>query len=398
MKICIIAGGLYSFTTGIEVYVRRVLKVLAEHGHQVLVITTEPEISLKLSLSEKEGIRIYSLFTLNSYRRAEGSQASRVIRPLWFGGDIWNFYSHRMVRYILKKEKPDIVHIHNARGVSLSVFSAVKRLDLPLVFSAKDYSLICPRYSLLKGSGVICTSPRLICRATNRVKKLLVDNKPDMVTATSQFVIDKLRENGLFLNTKSTRLFNAISLDDAGLAKKSYDTINILYSGQVTRIKGIHILINAFKQLKHKHIMLHIAGRGNYVEKLKEMAGSDSRIVFHGFKQWDELRALYKKANFTVVPSIWYEPFGNIIIESYKYGTPVVASRIGGIPEIVEDSYNGLLFEAGNVNQLRKIMESLIENPTELERLSRGAFESVKGFDINNRILEIEEMYQQVIG
>lgn len=397
MKICLIAGCLYSFTTGIEVQVRRALLALVQRGHDVLVITTVPNISIKPHFGEIEGTKVYSFFTLNSYKRSEGSRIAGLMRPLWHGGDIWNFYSHRVVRRILKQESPDVVHIHNPRGLSLSVFSAVKSLGLPLVFTAHDYSLICPRYSLLKGSGEICQGPLPVCRAVNRVKKLMVDNKPDMVTAPSQFVINKINENGLFNNTKCVRLFNAISLDDACLTKKNYETIDILYSGQLTRVKGVHILIDAFKQIKHKNIRLHIVGRGNYAEELKGIARGDSRIIFHGFMQWEELEGLCKKASVTVVPSIWYEPFGLIIIESFKYGTPVIGSNIGGIPEIVDDGYNGLTFEAGNVNQLKDMLEHLVASPLELERLGQGAFESAKRFDINNYIAKLEELYEQVL-
>ncbi len=397
MKICIMAGYLYSFVTGIEIQVRRTLQALIQQGHQVSVITTVPDIAIKPYVREIEGARVYSFFTLNNYKRAEGNRIAWLMRPLWHGGDTWNSYSYMMVRRILKKESPDIVHIHNARGLSLSAFSAVKSVGLPLVFTAHDYSLVCPRYSLLKGSGEVCQSPRPICRAVNRVKKLIVDNKPDIVTAPSQFVINKLRENDLFNNTRSVRLFNAVSLDDACLAEKNYQTIDILYSGQLTRAKGTHILIDAFKQIEHKNARLHIVGRGNYAERLKEIAGGDSRITFHGFMPWEELKELYKKASVTVVPSIWYEAFGLIIIESFKHGTPVIGSDIGGIPEIIEDGHNGFTFEAGNVNQLRNLLERGIRNQSELERLGRGAFESVKKFDINKQVTQLEGLYEQVV-
>lgn len=397
MKICLTSGYLYSVEGGNEIQVRRASKALAQRGHDVLVITTVPNISIKPHFGEIEGTKVYSFFSLNNWQRFEGGRIAKLMWPLWHGGDIWNFYSHRVVRRILKQESPDIVHIHNPRGLSLSVFSAVKSLGLPLVFTAHDYSLICPRYSLLKGSGEICQGPLPVCRAVNKVKKLLVDNKPDVVTAPSQFVIDKLRENGLFNKARSVRLFNAISLDDACLTKKNYETIDILYSGQLTRVKGVHVLIDAFRQIDHQNIRLHIVGRGNYAEELKGIARGDSRIIFHGFMQWEELEGLCKKASVTVVPSIWYEPFGLIIIESFKYGTPVIASNIGGIPEIVEDGYDGLLFEAGNVKQLKDTLESLIENPLELERLRQGAFESAKRFDINSYVSQLEELYEQVL-
>lgn len=398
MNICLIVGSLLSFTTGIEIQVKRAGEALIKRGHRVSVITTVANTSEKPYIKELEGASIYQFSTLNSYRRSDRGELAWLMRPLWFGGDVWNFRASRMVKHILEKEKPDVVHIHNARGLSLSIFGMVKDMGFPLVFTAHDYSLICPRYSLLRGSGETCPRPRLVCRVVNGLKGLLVDNKPDLVTAPSQFVIDKLKENGLFKRTRTMKLPNAISLDDACLYEKRYDTVDILYSGQLSRAKGVHVLIDAFKRIEHKNVRLHIAGRGRYAEQLEKAARGDARITFHGFMEWDKLKELYQKASVTVVPSLWYEPFGLILIESFKYGTPIVASSTGGISEIVEHGHNGFLFEAGNVNQLKETLESLIENPEELRRLSLGAFESVKRFDINTHVIQLEELYQQVIN
>ena len=114
-------------------------------------------------------------------------------------------------------------------------------------------------------------------------------------------------------------------------------------------------------------------------------------------KPWEKLTGLYQKASVTVVPSVFYEPLGFVIMESFRSGTPVVASNIGGIPELVEDSYNGRLFEAGNVVELKNILQTLLQNPAELKRLSEGAFATAKEYDINNHILKLEELYGQLI-
>ena len=397
MKVCIIAGCINTFTTGIEIQVRRTLKALVQRGHDVSLITTLPDFATEVSKGEMDGARVYSFFTVNSYKRREGNPIAKVMTPLWHGSDIWNPHSYQVIKGILRRESPDIVHIHNIRGFSLSAFGAVKKLGLPLIFTAHDYSMVCFRYSLLKGSGRVCTEPRAICRAGNKLKKTLIDNKPDTVTAPSQFVIDRLNENGLFNNTRCVRVFNAISLDDAVLTRKDYNTIDIMFSGQLTRVKGAHILIDAFRQIEDKNARLHILGRGNYAEELKRIARDDSRIIFHGFMEWEELREFYKKANITVVPSIWYEPFGLIIIESFMYGTPVIGSNIGGIPEIIEDGKSGFTFEAGNVNQLKNLLERVIRSPEELERLSRGAFKAVKKFDIDRQVAQLEGVYEQAV-
>lgn len=110
----------------------------------------------------------------------------------------------------------------------------------------------------------------------------------------------------------------------------------------------------------------------------------------------EELITLYRKANVSVVPSIWYDNSPMVIYESLTNGTPVIGSSMGGIPELIEEGYNGFLFETGNVEELKGILENLIEHPSELKRLEEGAFESVKKYDMDEHVRKLEELYKSV--
>jgi len=400
VKVCFISARLYfpPISVGIETLVTLVSQHLMQQGHEVLQITTTPDRSRGLSSEEINGARVYSFYPLNIYERSTYKRPM-VARLIYHGIDLlWNPQPYTMIRRILAQEKPNIVHVHNWRGFSSSLPDAVKSLGLPLVLTAHDYFMVCPKANLIRSSGRICLNQPPVCRLYKAARKLAIGNKPDVVTTPSQFVIDKLREHGLLRDTKAVSLPNAIGLEDSHYSEKNYDAVNILYVGPLVMHKGVHILIDAFKQLNHKNINLHIVGGGLDAEKFKRMAGTDSRIVFHGFVPEEELVLLYKKAHIMVVPSIWYETFGRIIIESFKYGTPVVASNIGGIPEIIENGSNGLLFEPGNIGELKDTLAGLIENPSELRRLSEGAFQSVKKYDINEYIVKLQEIYKQLRG
>ena len=371
---------------------------MIEHKHEVLIITTSPQKLLNPSVKEIEGAKVYTFYPLNIYERSESNKKPVLIKPLWHGIDLlWNPHSYRVIRHILQKERPDVVHIHTFKGLSPSVFSAVRSLNLPLVFTAHEYSLICPRVGLITRSGGVCANPPILCRVYKIIKNSTIDNKPDIVITHSQFVIDKLREQGLFRNTKTVVLPPPIELYNEGI-KKDYETIDILYVGQIGKFKGVHTLITAFKQLKHNNTRLHIVGEGRDVEEFKRMAIDDSRVIFHGFVSGEGLAELYKKANITVVPSIFYEPLGLVIIESFTYGTPVVASNIGGIPELIETGYNGFLFQAGDVAELKEILGSLLDNPSQLEKLSAGALESATKYDAGQYIKKLEGVYESALA
>ena len=394
MKICFMSNLYPPFVIGgAETSVRRDAEGLVKRGHEVFVVTTSP--NGKTPIEETDGVKVYRINPLNLYAMYNHQNQPEILKPIWHVVDLWNPHSYVLVKNILKKEMPDIVHINNFKGLSLSVFSAAKRLNLPLVFTAHDYSLICPRANLLNGSGEICTAPSRLCKAYVKIQKYMVDNKPDLVTAPSQFVFDKLKSSGLFEGVKMTKLPLGIDLSDEKV-KKSYDIIGILYVGDLSKHKGVHILINAFKRLESKNIELHIIGKGKDEGEFKKIAGSDRRIIFHGFKTGEELMNFYKKANVVVTPSLCYDNSPMVIYESLMNGTPVIGSRIGGIPELVEDGYNGFLFEAGNVDELIVILVNLIKNPSGLQKLSSGAFESVKKYSMDEHIKKLEKIYHEI--
>ena len=397
MKICFISN-LYPppILGGAETSVRRAAEGLVKRGHEVFVITTSP--NGKTSIDELDGVKVYRINPLNLYAMYNHQNQPEILKPIWHVIDLWNPHSYLVVKNILKKEMPDVVHINNFKELSLSVFSAAKRLNLPLIFTAHDYSLICPRANLLNGSGEICITPSRLCRLYNKIQKYLVDNKPDVVTAPSQFVIDKLKGAGLFKDVKKIKLPLGIGLNNKK-AEERYDITDtdILYVGSLSRHKGVHTLINAFKRLEYENIRLHVVGKGKDENEFKRIAGSDQRIIFHGFVPDDELINLYQKANITVVPSIWYDNSPMVIYESLMNGTPVIGSRIGGIPELIEEGYNGFLFEARDEDELKAILENLVENPDELKRLGEGAFESVKKYDMDKHIKKLEKLYKDLL-
>lgn len=395
-QICFISNLYPPFIIGgAEISVGRVAEGLVKRGHDVSVITTSP--NGKSSIEDIKRVKIYQINPLNFYVMYKHQNQPEILKPIWHGIDLWNPHSFIVVKKILKKEMPDVAHINNFKGLSLSAFSVTKRLNLSLIFTAHDYSLICPRGDLLHGSSEICTDPVGLCKAYAKIQKYLVDNKPDLVTAPSQFVIDKLKERGLFKDRKTMKLPLGIELRNEK-AEKSYDTLDILYAGALSKRKGVHILINAFKSLKAENIKLHIVGKGKDKDEFKRIAGTDRRIFFYGFVPDGELRRLYQEANVLVVPSIWYDNSPMVIYESFMNGTPVIGSRIGGIPELVEEGYNGLLFEAGNVDELKEILEYPLKNSDMLKRLEEGAFESVQKYDMGEHIIKLEEMYKGVIS
>ena len=397
MKICFISN-LYTPLVfgGAEIYAERVSNELAKKN-EVIVITTKPYSglkSLKPSVEIKGSVKIYRFYPLNIYYGYYYTKKPMGIKPLWHLIDIWNPHTYSVVKRILEKEIPDIVHTHNLETLSTSVLSVIKHLKTPHVHTIHDYLLL-NRANILLRKGKIIEDFNIVDKLYMKFFTKLSDSI-DVVLAPSQFVLDMHTKNGYFRNSRCVKLPLGIETVNTNKKDKDYEVIDVLYVGQVSEHKGVHILIKAFRQLNYKNIRLHILGKGESEDKFKNIAESDQRILFHGFVPDEELTRLYNKANVTVVPSIWYDNSPMVIYESFIAGTPVIGSRIGGIPELIEAGKNGFLFEAGNVDELKAILENLIRTPAELISLERGALESVKNYNMVEHIRKLEDLYRDV--
>ena len=397
MKICLITA-LYNpyVVGGAEIYVERITSELAKNN-EVTVITTKPYHglkSLKPSVELKGNIKIYRFYPFNIYYGYHAQKKPIWIKPIWHLIDIWNPHTYFVVKKILEKEKPNIIHTHNLEILSTSALSAINSLKIPHMHTVHDYLLL-NRYADLLRGGEVIKEFNIIDKIYMKIMKRL-SNSMDIVLAPSQFVLKMHIENGYFTNSECIKLSLGIELGDKK-AEKNYDILDILYVGGLSRHKGVHILITSLKNLKGENIKLHIIGKGKDEDEFKKMAGSDPRIVFHGFKTGDELMGFYKKANVVVVPSLCYDNSPMVIYESLMNGTPVIGSRIGGIPELIEEGYNGFLFEAGSVDELKEILENLVKNPSELKRLEEGAFESVKKYEMDEHIKKLEGIYKECL-
>ena len=172
---------------------------------------------------------------------------------------------------------------------------------------------------------------------------------------------------------------------------------SVLFVGRLVEVKGVKYLIDAMEYVEAK---LYIVGTGPDEEMLKKRAEKYSnKVIFLGSKSHQELAALYASADVCVFPSIHAsdgteEGFGLVILEAMASGTPVVASRSGGIVDIIEDGVNGLLTQEKNVKQLSECINSVLNDWKLSQRIIKNANETVKSYDyafIGERLMGLLE-------
>jgi len=157
-----------------------------------------------------------------------------------------------------------------------------------------------------------------------------------------------------------------MNLPSRHLLKGAREVLHFLYIGQIEEYKGVFLLINVLKALAYHNsyrgrFELHIVGAGSVLEQVKQLTGEDSHFRVYGYVLNENLGEIFSKMDLTIVPSLCYENFPTAILDSLRFGVPVLASDIGGARELIKVGYNGWLFPAGDSKSLQNHLREFFE-------------------------------------
>lgn len=279
--------------------------------------------------------------------------------------------------------KPDIIHFQSFWGLTSAIF-LVKTVSKKIL-TIHD-ARCCPSTTLMFKNKQFCNEQ--YCKNRNFLPCIYnkcVNNSYEASlrrTIATWIDVNNFKKINRFI-TPSNALQNVMIDANIGITSDNIITVNnfltekelsitpnysskgyFLYIGRLSKEKGVNYLLQAMSELP-RDIKLHIVGTGPEEENLKKYAEENKlhNIEFLGFKTGADIQDEYQNCIATILPCNWFEIFGMTNIESFANGKPVIASNIGGIPEIVEHNVNGLLFEPANVEQLRECILKYWNNP-----------------------------------
>lgn len=298
-----------------------------------------------------DGVTVHRTPYNNVYWIGDSSKRSKLHKVVRRLIDLYNPLQIRAVARLMKELKPDVVHTQNLSGFGAGIWSAVYHAGVPIVHTLRDYSLLSPVSSPL-------AHPLLA--KLYKLTSLRFSTRVSAVVGISSHILNRHTSAGLFPRAKQQIIPNVVEGEIAAAGEKALPSqpLSIGYFGRIEPEKGVGELIKAVRSLPQEAVWrLYICGEGGQREELAQECRTDKRIVFTGKVEPEEARKLMAQVDVTVVPSIWEEPFGRVIIESYQAGTPVYASAVGGIPDVVLEP-STFLFAPGSSDAIRnKLLE-----------------------------------------
>lgn len=409
MKILLV-NKFYYHKGGSETYYFALAEALKAKGHDIIFFSMKD--SKNLDCPQRE----YFVNNINYNEKTSKITMLKESMKLIYSNE-----AKKKFEKLVLKEKPDIVHLNLVhRQITLSILNITQKYKIPVVFTIHDLICVCPNYTMLSSNGICekCLTGRYKsciqqkCVKNSKSKSLLAVieaefyqrkhyyDKIDLYITPSAFYQNKLKQ-GHFTHSPIKYYMNFLPMHTT--YKIAGDVENyFLFFGRLSREKGIMTLIKAVEQ-SIQQIHLKIAGNGPQQEEIQNYIKAqhlENKIEILGYQTGESLKEIIDKAKAIVVPSEWYENAPYSVMESMASGKPIIASEIGGLPELVEDGVTGYVFPAGDICGLIQSIEK-INNLTEqdYQRMSEKALEYAKeSFNWRNYVEHMEKEYNELIN
>ncbi|PVY41320.1 glycosyltransferase family 4 protein [Pontibacter virosus] len=364
------------------------MRILQVHNHYKISAGEDTVFYAEAALLESHGHTV-DKFTLSN--EDVNSISEKLGAAL---GVVYNTRSARMIEEKIKAFQPDIIHVHNFFPlISPAVFDVAHKLGVPTVMTLHNYRLICPSaYLHYNGrthmENVHKTFPlRAILDKAYRnsmfqTASVVLATGVHKLLGTWQQKVDRfitLTQGGsdLFFNSslkprREQLVVKPNFTTDLGLGEAERGD-HFLFVGRLSPEKGISTLLKATELYPFK---LKIIGDGSMREEVERHAATHPNVTYLGYQKLDRVEQELKTAKALIFPSEWMETFGMTIIEAFSTGTPVIAAKIGGAAQLVDDGVNGLHYSPGNAAELAERVHTLTQHPHMARQMGTAARQS----------------------
>lgn len=366
-------------------------KLLLAAGHEVEVVNVADEDKHEIF----DGVPVHRLRSLNidwNYRLPRPAWKKLV----WHALENFNPRAFFAMRREIRRVRPDIVLTDSIENINVATWAAAKSLGVPVCHILRSTFLLCWKGSMWR-NGDNCARACGSCRATSYGKKLM-SRFVDAVVGETDFIAARHLSEGYFPHATSHCIPGAIAPRDVPsprVAPREGRPLRLGFIGVHDPIKGLDTLAAAAHRLKGQPVEFLIAGtgQGNYAAALPERFPKENTR----FLGWVQPDAFFPQIDVLIVPSVFREPFGRVVIEAFVHGVPVIGARSGGIPETIEPGINGALCAPGDDGALAQYITELVQNPERIATLSQGALAAARRYSPERIASAYEAVFAELL-
>lgn len=343
---------------GAEHVVRKQAESLYADGHDVTIMVPGTSDTMR----QEAGITILRVAIPHLFPYTALQAHTFLLRLLWHALDLVNVPAELKIRKALIALHPDKVICHNLQGVGYRTPRALRSLKVPWELYLHDIQLAIPSGILIYGEEYRWVNSGIAQRAYAAMVRFCIGS-PDLVISPTKWLANFYTSKGFFKHAIMRIHEKALSKNASSIKQKlmifeekknKNQELRFIYLGKIDEYKGILWLVRLWKKLP-KRYSIDIYGKGTRESELLELIQGMPNISFHGYCDPSVAIEKLQKVDMLIMPSLCYENRPEVILDAYEAGTPVIASKIGGIPEIVLEEY-GYCFEPGNETELISLL------------------------------------------
>ncbi len=380
---------------GAERFVATLAEEQVKQGHKVGVVTLGPK---PQPLHEQNGVSVHRIGHGNLFWLQDWAKYPAPLRYIHKFFANWNPLVAERVGRAIESFRPDIINSHSMVGFAVGCWKEAALRGVPVVHTLHDFGLFCRNANAFR-HGRVCEGICLACRVTE--PKRWYSRYISAVVGISNDVLRRHLGLGFFhhIPPKFRVVIRNMSPVAVGVRphRPPVAPFTIGFIGRIVPDKGLEILLEAVAKLPPEGWQLLVAGKVFPPLDLKTLQArvTGLPVDWLGFVKAEEF---YPRIDLLVVPSIWAEPSGLVILEAFANAVPAVGSRIGGITDLIEEGVNGWLFTPGDVSALSAILAKRIRAGRDTLP-SEAAFERSRSEATPQRVAErYENLYRVIIA
>jgi glycosyltransferase involved in cell wall biosynthesis len=352
---------------------------LAGAGHEVRVLTTAPERSVEGTETLAPGLAVTRRYFENVYQVYRAPRNSLARKAVWHFKDHFHPDSERIAREIIDDFQPDVVNTHDLQGIGYNLLKAIGDRGLPCVQVLHDFGFICLSMNMFR-HGRECSHHHLACQGSAAIKRGFFGHiKALSFVSPSAALLERYRPH-LPHHLEACVIplplyFAPAPRRPARAPGNGGGPLRLLYVGQIEPWKGIDFLCEILAPLAQRggRFHLQVVGGGGLLAGLQARFAGADWITLTGKVAAAEVGAHMAASDLLVVPSVWFENAPLVISQALRLGLPVLASRVGGLPEMVDAGVSGDLVAPGDAAAWTARIETLLREPGIVARWRAGA-------------------------